>query len=108
MFLLACLIPHGAWGERLSLPELQQQLESLFESSPVTERTTVCLKVVDLSTGQVLFDRGGDRLLTPASNLKVYTAACGAGQIRPPQELCDRAAQPANWTTVPFAGTWSW
>jgi D-alanyl-D-alanine carboxypeptidase/D-alanyl-D-alanine-endopeptidase (penicillin-binding protein 4) len=51
-------------------------LDAAINSHPTARRTTVTLKVLDLESGEVLYDRGGGRLLTPASNLKIYTAAC--------------------------------
>lgn len=86
--MLACLPPYAWAGDRLSLPELKHQLGKILDDSAVTNRTTVCLKVIDLSTGEVLFDRGGDRLLTPASNLKIYTASCALDKFGPDKRFC--------------------
>ncbi len=83
LLVLLTLTPRLAVGDPLSRPELQQQLSAILDDRPVTRRATVCLKVVDLATGEVLFDRGGDRLLTPASNLKIYTAACALDKWGP-------------------------
>jgi PBP4 family serine-type D-alanyl-D-alanine carboxypeptidase len=61
---------------RLDDDALKKALDATLNSHPTAQRTTVTLKVIDLESGDVLYDRGGDRLLTPASNLKIYTAAC--------------------------------
>ena len=63
-------------GESLNDDALRKALDAALESHPTVKRTTVTLKVIDLESGEVLYDRGGDRLLTPASNLKIYTSAC--------------------------------
>lgn len=63
-------------AEPLGRDALQVALEQCIVTHAPTRRTTVTLKVVDLETGEVVFDRGGERLLTPASNLKIYTSAC--------------------------------
>ncbi len=54
---------------------LTAALDTLIENHPAYKRTTIYLKVVDLETGEVLYGRGGDKLLVPASNLKIYTAS---------------------------------
>jgi D-alanyl-D-alanine carboxypeptidase/D-alanyl-D-alanine-endopeptidase (penicillin-binding protein 4) len=58
-------------------------LDEVLAADPRFRRTTIALKVVDLQTGRVLYDRGGDRLLTPASNLKIYTSACALDTFAP-------------------------
>lgn len=73
----------GASAEPLNVTALKSALEQVLDAHPTARRTTVCLKVVDLETGKVLFDRGGDRLLTPASNLKIYTSACALDLFGP-------------------------
>lgn len=55
---------------------LTERLDQILDSHPTAKRTTVTLKVVDLASGETLYDRGGDRLQVPASNLKIYTSAC--------------------------------
>ena len=58
-------------------------LNRLLDDHVTAARTTVALRVIDPSTGQVLFDRLGERLLVPASNLKIYTTACVIDQLGP-------------------------
>ncbi len=70
-------------SEPLDEAALAHALRELIDQHPVTQRTTVTAKVVDLESGQVLFDRGGDRLLTPASNLKIYTTAAALDLLGP-------------------------
>lgn len=65
-----------ARGAPLNDAKLSETLDSLIEGHATSPSTTVCLKVVDLQSGTILYDRHGERLLTPASNLKIYTSAC--------------------------------
>lgn len=62
---------------------LTETLDTLIDGHPTAGRTTVTLKVVDLESGEVLYDRGGDKLLVPASNLKIYTAAAALDMLGP-------------------------
>jgi serine-type D-Ala-D-Ala carboxypeptidase/endopeptidase (penicillin-binding protein 4) len=69
--------------EPLDADALRQSLDALIDQHPTAKRTTVTLKVVDLATGEVLYDRGGSKLLIPASNLKIYTAAAALDLLGP-------------------------
>jgi len=73
----------AAVAKPLNERALRQSLDNLLDSHPTALHTTVTLKVVDLDTGDVLYDRGGDKLLTPASNLKMYTSACALDLFGP-------------------------
>ncbi len=69
---------------------LRQTLDSLIDNHPTSQRTSICLRVVDLASDQVLYDRNGDLLLTPASNLKIYTTACALGVFDPSKRFTTR------------------
>lgn len=56
-------------------------LALLIDQHAASQKTAVCLKVTDLESGDVLFDRRGDQLMTPASNLKIYTTACASTDL---------------------------
>ena len=77
-------------GRPLSGQALVQSLDALLDGNPAARRTTITLKVVDLQSGAVLYDRGGDRLLTPASNLKIYTSACALDCFGPERHFPTR------------------
>lgn len=62
---------------------LNAELDKVVASDPTYRRTTIALKVVDLRSGDVLYDRFGTRLFTPASNLKIYTSACALDLLGP-------------------------
>lgn len=63
--------------------ELEAQLNRLLENDATAKRTTVALQVVDLQSGEVVFNRHDERLFTPASNLKIYTSACALDTFGP-------------------------
>ena len=67
----------------LSARQLVRELDALLADHPATRRATVTLRVTDTETGEVLFDRGGSRLLTPASNLKIFTSAAALDAFGP-------------------------
>ncbi len=69
----------------LDCQQLEEALDEVLDTDATARRTTVALKVVDLQSGKVLYDRFGDRLFTPASNLKIYTAACALDIFDPQQ-----------------------
>lgn len=69
---------------------LSDALDSLIEGHSTFRRTIVCLKVVDIESGDVLYDRHGSRLLTPASNLKMYTSACALDAFGPEHRFTTR------------------
>ncbi|TWU29247.1 D-alanyl-D-alanine carboxypeptidase/D-alanyl-D-alanine endopeptidase [Bythopirellula polymerisocia] len=67
--------------------DLKKQLDAVLDNHSTSRQTTVTLKVIDLENGEVLYDRGGDRLLTPASNLKIYTSACALDLFGPSHQF---------------------
>ena len=69
----------------LEQAELSAALSEVLDSDPTARRTTIALKVIDVASGKVLYDRHGDRLFTPASNLKIYTSACALDTFGPEQ-----------------------
>ncbi|MEM6332679.1 MAG: D-alanyl-D-alanine carboxypeptidase/D-alanyl-D-alanine-endopeptidase [Planctomycetota bacterium] len=82
LLLAANALPVAAL-EPLDDRSLAATLDALIDNHPTARRTTVALKVVDPATGEVLYDRHGDRLLTPASNLKIYTSAAALDLLGP-------------------------
>ncbi len=81
---LLTTVLHADPGDQTSL---RAQLDNVLDDHSTSRRTTVTLKVVDIESGEVLFDRGGDRLLTPASNLKIYTSACAIDLFGPEHQF---------------------
>lgn len=85
-----CVLFLSTTCHSLNGTELAPSLNELLDQDPTARRTTVALKVVDLETGEVLFDRFGDRLFTPASNLKIYTSACALDLFGPQHRFITR------------------
>lgn len=82
-----CLVVAAVQGasaaDPLNAAALEQRLDKVLDHHPTAKRTTVTLKVVDLESGETIYDRGGDRLQAPASNLKIYTSACALDMFGP-------------------------
>jgi PBP4 family serine-type D-alanyl-D-alanine carboxypeptidase len=78
------LVLHSiATGQSLDRPQLSRLLDDTIEDHAADRRSSICLKVVDRESGRVLYDRRGDQLMTPASNLKIYTGACALDRFGP-------------------------
>lgn len=67
----------------LDASQLAAALDDLLATHETAKRIHVTLVVHDLATGDTLYNRGGDKLLTPASNLKIYTAAAAIDLLGP-------------------------
>lgn len=74
---------HAMAAESNEAGTLAERLDEILDSHPTAKRTTVTLKVVDLASGETIYDRDGDRLQVPASNLKIYTSACALDAFGP-------------------------
>src|SRR5215469_3185415 len=69
------LNPFAAGAEDIpTLGELQQKM-SAFVSQPRFDGALWGIKVISLDTGQTLFETNAARLMSPASNCKLYTGA---------------------------------
>ena len=80
-FVVTLFAQNSAAG--LDQAALSTALNEVLENNPTARRTTIALKVIDVASGKVLYDRHGDRLFTPASNLKIYTSACALDTFGP-------------------------
>ncbi|TAK99409.1 MAG: D-alanyl-D-alanine carboxypeptidase/D-alanyl-D-alanine-endopeptidase [Verrucomicrobia bacterium] len=63
-----------------SLAELQQRLTEQV-SSPRFDSAIFGVKIVSLDTGKTLFEHNANKLLSPASNCKLYTVALALDQL---------------------------
>src|ERR1700722_1180866 len=66
---VALLVPLAAAAD------LASRLDQILDSSAALSHAFVGAQVVRLSDGQVLYARNADRLLVPASNMKLFTTA---------------------------------
>jgi D-alanyl-D-alanine carboxypeptidase/D-alanyl-D-alanine-endopeptidase (penicillin-binding protein 4) len=65
-----------------TLAELQARLSEILRR-PQLESATIGIKVASLETGRVLFEQNANKLLSPASNMKLYTVAAGLDRLSP-------------------------
>lgn len=65
-----------------SLSELRTRITTILRR-PELAAATIGIKVTSLETGQVLFEENADKLLRPASNMKLYTVAAALDRLSP-------------------------
>ncbi|HLA13034.1 MAG TPA: D-alanyl-D-alanine carboxypeptidase/D-alanyl-D-alanine-endopeptidase [Pyrinomonadaceae bacterium] len=65
-----------------SLAELQSRLIEVLRK-PELSAAVIGLKVASLETGRVLFEENANKLLRPASNMKLYTVAAALDRLGP-------------------------
>jgi D-alanyl-D-alanine carboxypeptidase/D-alanyl-D-alanine-endopeptidase (penicillin-binding protein 4) len=68
---LLVVTPLSVWSQSLA-----DRLQGILDDSELTDRMVVGMQVADVETGEILFGRMAHNLLTPASNVKLYTSAC--------------------------------
>ncbi|MGI8835369.1 MAG: D-alanyl-D-alanine carboxypeptidase/D-alanyl-D-alanine endopeptidase [Pyrinomonadaceae bacterium] len=65
-----------------SLAELQSRISEILRR-PELEPATVGIKVASLETGKIIFEQNANKLLSPASNMKLYTVAAAFDRLTP-------------------------
>ncbi len=65
-----------------TVEELRARIESLL-NNPDLAPSQMAVKVVSLDTGRTLFEENGEKLLHPASNMKIYTVAAALDRLGP-------------------------
>src|ERR1041385_2309982 len=65
-----------------TLPELKAKISEIL-SKPELAPAMVGIKVVSLDNGRVLFEENAQKLLRPASNMKLYTVAAALDRLSP-------------------------
>src|SRR5689334_22800064 len=65
-----------------TLAELQAKISQIL-AKPELAPAMVGIKVVSLDTGRVLFEEDAQKLLRPASNMKLYTVAAALDRLSP-------------------------
>lgn len=65
-----------------TLPALQASISEVLRRSELAP-AMVGIKVVSLDTGRVLFEENAQKLLRPASNMKLYTVAAALDRLSP-------------------------
>jgi D-alanyl-D-alanine carboxypeptidase/D-alanyl-D-alanine-endopeptidase (penicillin-binding protein 4) len=78
-----------------SLAELQARIAAVLHK-PELESATIGVKVASLETGKVLFEQNAEKLLRPASNMKLYTVAAGLDRLSPDYRFVTSVYAPAK------------
>ena len=65
-----------------TLPELQARIAQVLQK-PELAPAMIGIKVTSLDTGRVLFEQNANKLLRPASNMKLYTVAAALDRLSP-------------------------
>lgn len=65
-----------------TVAELQSRISEVLRK-PELAQAMVGIKVASLDTGQVLFESNANKLLRPASNMKLYTVAAAIDRLSP-------------------------
>jgi D-alanyl-D-alanine carboxypeptidase/D-alanyl-D-alanine-endopeptidase (penicillin-binding protein 4) len=67
----------------LHAASLTEKIERALNAATGLRRGYLGLEIVDLSTGEVVFESNADRLFVPASNSKLFTTALGLTHLGP-------------------------
>ena len=78
-----------------TLTELQTRISQVL-SKPEFAPATIGVKVTSLQTGRVLFEENANKLLRPASNMKLYTVAAGLDRLSPDFRFVTSVYAPAK------------
>lgn len=65
-----------------TVAELQSRIAEVLQK-PELAPATIGVKVASLESGKVLFEHNADKLLRPASNMKLYTVAAALDRLNP-------------------------
>ncbi|MDE0506029.1 MAG: D-alanyl-D-alanine carboxypeptidase/D-alanyl-D-alanine-endopeptidase, partial [Candidatus Poribacteria bacterium] len=69
-------------GESDVLRQLQAEIDAIL-NDPVLAPSNVGIKVESVTTGEILYDSGADKLYHPASTMKLLTAAAALVKLKP-------------------------
>ena len=75
-------VPAPKIAPATTLPELQTKISEIL-AKPELSSAMVGVKIVSLDTGRVLFEENANKLLRPASNMKLYTVAAALDRLSP-------------------------
>src|SRR6266851_4008567 len=79
----------------LTLVELQSRISAILQK-PELAPAMVGIKVASLDTGHVLFETNANKLLRPASNMKLYTVAAALDRLSPDYHFVTSVYAPAK------------
>jgi len=97
-FLIA-LAPLSAFPQTAAAPktvaELQTRIAQIL-AKPELAPATIGVKVASLDSGRVLFEANAEKLLRPASNMKIYTVATALDRLSPDYRFVTSVYAPAR------------
>ena len=88
------VVPKTAATTR-TLAELQARISDVLRK-PALASAMVGIKVASLETGKVLFEEDADKLLRPASNMKLYTVTAALDRLSPDYRFVTSVYAPAK------------
>jgi len=78
-----------------SIEELQARITEILDK-PELSQAMVGIKVASLDTGRLLFEQNSNKLLRPASNMKLYTVAAALDRLKPDYRFVTSVYAPAR------------
>jgi len=83
---LLALAPLSALAQTVAPPRTQAELQTRISqilAKPELAPALIGIKVTSLDSGRVLFEGNAEKLLRPASNMKIYTLAAALDRLSP-------------------------
>jgi D-alanyl-D-alanine carboxypeptidase/D-alanyl-D-alanine-endopeptidase (penicillin-binding protein 4) len=71
----------------LAGPGLQERIDAVLESSAARRRAFWGIQIVNLETGETLYEKGQDQFFVPASNAKLFSTALALVRLGPDYRL---------------------
>ena len=78
-----------------AVAELRTQIRRVLDH-PQIGRAFAAVKIVSLNSGQTLFEENADKLLNPASNMKMFTVAAALARLSPDARISTSVYAPAR------------
>src|ERR1043165_7311924 len=97
VILLLALAPLSAFAQTApkTVAELQTRISQIL-AKPELAPAMVGIKVTSLDSGRVLFESNAEKLLRPASNMKIYTVATALDRLSPDYRFTTSGFAPAK------------
>ena len=82
---------------------LQQRIDALIEET--LPHATIGVMITDAQSGQVLYEHNANKLLNPASNIKLFTAAAALYHLGPDDHYITSLSSDKNNVYLTFSGS---
>ena len=80
-FTVVGILSASCFSHTLFSQTLSEQIEALIKKD--LPHATIGVLVKDAKTGDIIYSKNADKLLSPASNIKLFTAAAALYQLKP-------------------------